>query len=330
MARPLRIEFEHAIYHVMARGNARQRIFLADDDYRKLSDGLAQTVERFGWLVMAYCWMPNHLHLFLRTPRPNLSRGMQRFLSGYANWFSRRHRQPGHLFQGRFRGELIEDASYYWNASRYIHLNPVRGKRPLAAHPAQWPWSSYPGYARRRQRQPCVAYQEILTAWQGEMGGPDAEKAYRRFVEDGLHQPPPTSPFRDAVNGWLLGSQEFVDRMRNRLQQPVHIDEVPTARRLCSLDPALVVSATAEHYGVAPDAFRRRRSNLAGRDLAAWLATQLTSATQRELAPYFGLTHPDSIRNLTRRIDAQLKTSPTLRNDVEEIRSSLHKTVNRV
>ena len=94
--------------------------------------------------------------------------------------------------------------------------------------------------------------------------------------------------------------------MRDRLQQPHHIDDVPKARRLCSLEPVLVVAAMDEDYGVDPYAFRRR-SSVVVRDLAAWLATQLTSATQRELAPYFGRTHPNSIRNLTRRIDAHRK-----------------------
>ena len=112
------------------------------------------------------------------------------------------------------------------------------------------------------------------------MGGTDAEKAYRRFVDAGLEEPP-TSPFRDAVDGRLLGSQEFVDRMRDRLQQPRHIDDVRKARRVCRLERELVVAATAEHNGVALDVFRRTRSRVAGRDLPAWLATQLTSATQR-------------------------------------------------
>ncbi len=102
------------------------------------------------------------------------------------------------------------------------------------------------------------------------------------------------------------------------------------AGNLCSLEPVLVVAATDEHYGVDPDAFRRPRGSLDGRDLAAWLATQLTSATQRELAPYFGLAHRDNIRNLSHRIDAQLKTSRTLKKDVKEIRSALQKTENRV
>ena len=129
-----------------------------------------------------------------------------------------------------------------------------------------------------------------------------ASGRWQRILRNGLGQATRAYAPRRKRQQWvayeLLGSQEFVDRMRDRLQQPHHIDDVPKARRLCSLEPVLVVAATAEHYGVHPDAFRRRRSSVADRDLAAWLATQLTSATQRELAPYFGRTHPDSIRNL--------------------------------
>ena len=77
MARPLRIEFPNAIYHVMARGNGRQRIFHADADYQRMTDGLAKTIARTGWQVFAFVWMPNHIHLFVRTPKPNLSVGMQ-------------------------------------------------------------------------------------------------------------------------------------------------------------------------------------------------------------------------------------------------------------
>jgi len=135
MARPLRIEYPGAIYHVMARGNARQTIFRDDTDRRKLLEYVEDSVVRYGWELFSFVLMPSHFHLFFRTPRPNLSRGMQRILSSYANTFARRHRRPGHLFQGRFKGELIEDESYFWNVSRYLHLNPLRGKRPLP-HPA--------------------------------------------------------------------------------------------------------------------------------------------------------------------------------------------------
>ena len=126
MPRRPRIEFEGAIYHVMARGNARQRIVGDDHDRERLLDDLRGTVLRCGWELLAFVFMENHLHLLLKTPRPNLARGMQQFLSSYAIWHGRRHRRVGHLFQGRYRAELIEDESYYWTVSRYIHLNPVR------------------------------------------------------------------------------------------------------------------------------------------------------------------------------------------------------------
>ena len=98
MGRPLRIEFPGAIYHVMSRGNARQRIFRDAGDYERLCEGLEQTVDRYGFEIFSFVCMPNHLHLLFRTPEPNLSQGMQYLLSGYANWFSSRHQRPGHLF----------------------------------------------------------------------------------------------------------------------------------------------------------------------------------------------------------------------------------------
>ena len=210
MARPLRIEFPGAIYHVMSRGNARQTVFRDDSDYQRLIKGLETVVGRLQWDLLCFVLMPNHFHLLVRTPRPNLSRGMQHLTSGYANWWSRRHRRPGHTFQGRFKSELIEDESYFWTVSRYIHLNPVRGKRPLADHPCDWPWSSYPGYDRRRRCVGWVAYEALHSAWRGESGGNDPEAAYRRFVEQGLARAP-ANPFQSA-GAWLAAGQPDVHR----------------------------------------------------------------------------------------------------------------------
>lgn len=329
MARPLRIEFSGAIYHVMSRGNARQRIFRDARDYQRLCKGLEQTVDRFGVEVFCFVCMPNHLHLLLRTPEPNLSRAMQYLLSGYANWFSHRHQRPGHLFQGRFKGELIEDESYFWTASRYIHLNPVRGKRPLVEHPRDWKWSSYPGYDRRDKRVRWVAYERLYSAWQGEMGGVNVESAYRRFVEAGLAEPP-ANPFQEAAHGWLLGSQQFIDRIKRLMKEPQHPDEVPSARRLGNLPMAAVIGAVADYFGTTPAAFACRRSTASGRDVAAWLARRLTSATLRELAEPFGLRHPDSVSNLVRRANAAINQSRRLQQDVATIQNSLTKTENRV
>jgi putative transposase len=140
MPRRLRIEYDDPIYHVMSRGNARQDIVHDDDDRRRLLDDLGHAVERSGWMVLSFVVMTNHLHLLLRTPKPNLARGMQAFLSAYAAWAARRRRRPGHVFQGRYQAEMIEDETDHWTVSRYIHLNPIRAG--LVARPESWEWSS--------------------------------------------------------------------------------------------------------------------------------------------------------------------------------------------
>ena len=329
MARPLRIEYPGAIYHVMARGNGRQAIFHSDDDYGRINDGLAKTVGRTNWQVMAYVWMPNHIHLFVQTPQPNLSKGMQYLLSGYANWYAKRHQRTGHLFQGRFKAELVEDESYFWTLSRYVHLNPVRGKRPLVTHPRDWNWSSYNGYCDKRKQQEWVAYEQVLSAWKGEMGGAQPERAYRRFVESGIDQPP-KSPMADALDGWLIGSEAFLARVKKLLKQPAKIDQVPKAKRLNGLTVENVIDTVAMHFGTTANSYRARRSLASGRDLAAWIAHRKTTATLRELAVYFGLSHPDSVSNLIRRTERDLVKSDQAAKDVVAIEALLAKTVNRV
>jgi hypothetical protein len=266
--------------------------------------------------------MPNHIHLFFRTPLPNLSKGMQYLLSGYANWYAKRHRRPGHLFQGRFKGELIEDDGYFWNVSRYLHLNPTRGKRPLVEHPRDWPWSSYCGYARQANRLDWIGYDLVYQAWQGEMGGKHPQAAYRKFVESGLGHSP-ANPFDEAKEGWLLGSQDFVERVKQMLEKPRQLDQVRQARQLL-LTSGEVIKATADYYGVSPDSYATRRSRAPGRDLAAYLAHRNTTATLRELSGMFGLSHPDSVSNLSRRAEQSLARSKTLRADLVNITNILN------
>ena len=126
----------------MARGSGRQDIVQDDADRGRLVACLERTVRRSGWSLYAFVFLTNHLHLVLQTPRPNLAKGMQLFLSSYANGWARRHRHCGHLFQGRYRTELVEDETYLWVLTRYVHLNPVRAG--LAATPEAWIWFELP------------------------------------------------------------------------------------------------------------------------------------------------------------------------------------------
>jgi len=316
MPRRLRIEFEGAIYHLMARGNGRQQIVQDDQDRQRLLDDLRRTVLRCGWVLLAFVFMGNHLHLLIRTPRPNLARGMQQFLSSYALWYGRRRRRVGHLFQGRYRAELIEDETYYWTVSRYLHLNPVRAG--LVERPAAWRWSSYPGYAKASARLPWVAHDVLLSAWRGEHGGSDPARAYRRFVEAGLRNPPP-SPFREAFGGWVLGSERFLARLRE-LAGPVASDPpVPEARQLAGRDPEAIFEAVCGHYSLDRSALARRGDPHIARAVAAWLCRRHCEVPLHELSPRLGLSRADRVPNLTRRIDARLRSHPQLADELQRL-----------
>ena len=169
MARRLRLQYPGAIYHLMAHGNDRQEIVRDDVDRGRLQDDLGKAAIRCSWRVYACVIMSNHVHIVLKTPESNLARGMQAFLSGYANVWARRHKFSGHVFQGRYRTELVEDETYLWTVTRYVHLNPVRAG--MVEHPTAWAWSSYSGYAHRARRLEWLAYDDLLASWTGALMG---------------------------------------------------------------------------------------------------------------------------------------------------------------
>ncbi len=141
MARPLRLEFPEALYHLTARGNARQEIFLDDQDRRAFLGLLGREVEQQRWRCHAYCLMDNHYHLLVETPEGRLAGGMRRLNGVYTQGFNRRHERVGHLFQGRYRSIVVDQESYLLELSRYVVLNPVRAG--MVKRVEEWAWSSY-------------------------------------------------------------------------------------------------------------------------------------------------------------------------------------------
>ncbi len=126
MARPLRIEYPGACYHVINRGNQRQTVFHNPVHYSMFIEKLGVFSQEYGVKVNCFCCMPNHFHLYLQTRETNLSRFMQSFLTSFTVSINRLRRTSGHVFQGRFKSQLVEDELYRSKLSRYIHLNPVR------------------------------------------------------------------------------------------------------------------------------------------------------------------------------------------------------------
>lgn len=256
-----------------------------------------------------------------KNPRTEPFRGHAVLARRNANWWCRRHAHDGHLFQGRFKGERVEDETYFWTVSRYIHLNPVRAG--LVEHPADWPWSCYPGYARRRRRVAWISHDTLLSAWQVEFGGSDAARAYRGFVEQGIENPP-AFPFQHALHGWIRGSRKFADCPRSRRLNRDEEPENPHDRQLRRLDVSLVWAAVANHDGIDPEVLgQRSRNPEIIRSVAAWLAKRHTATTLRELASWLGLGRAQNASSLTRRVDESLTKSKALRRTIQEIQTQL-------
>ncbi|NEV64919.1 transposase [Thiorhodococcus minor] len=215
MARPLRIEFAGALYHVTARGNERRSIFLGnlDDDRRAFLEILTSTCERFRWICHAYCLMTNHYHLVVETPEANLSLGMRQLNGVYTQQVNRTHGRAGHLFQGRFKGILVERDSYLLELARYVVLNPVRADMVRA--PGDWPWSSYRATVGEAPALPFLETDGLLRAFADDRA--EAVAGYRRFVAEGVGAP---SLWRELKSQIYLGSEAFVERTQPEPRQP--------------------------------------------------------------------------------------------------------------
>jgi REP element-mobilizing transposase RayT len=222
MARPLRIEIAGALYHVTSRGNARQPIFLDDDDRRLFLHRLGQVVQAHRWRCPAYCLMTNHYHLLVETPRADLSRGMQRLNASYAQGFNTRHERVGHVLQGRFTAVLVEQDGHQLELARYVVLNPVRAG--MVATPEEYPWSSL---RATLGLDPVPAWLESASV----LAGFGSRARYLEFVHAGIGRDSPWSGLR----GPTLGSEEFLRSLARRVESGA--PEVPRRQRCASRPP---------------------------------------------------------------------------------------------
>jgi len=321
MARPLRIEFEGATYHVMSRGNRRDVIVRDDWDRRRWVEWLERVAERCRWQLFAYCLLDNHYHLFLRTPLANLSSGMLALGGSYTSYYNRRHRLAGHLFQGRYKAHLVEDGHHFDQISRYIHLNPVRAG--LAARAELWPWSTCAGYYRAGDALDWVDYSEVLKGFGKRI--PAARRQYRRFMEAGLGPDTP-SPFADAAHGFLVGAEPWVARIRELLRAGPAPKQVPAFHRLSRVPVRRIARAVASYYGVSPRHFARRYQSDAARMIFAHLARHEGQAKLGELVDWLGLKSAGSVHSLLNRCRQALSRSAPLRRDVRTVIAKLRKT----
>ena len=248
MARPLRIEFPGALYHLTARGNAGQDIFLGARDSQRFLDLLGEVATRLRWRCIAYCLMTNHYHLVVETPAPNLSHGMRQLNGRYTQAFNFRHQRDGHLFQGRYQAILIDREAYLKEVCRYVVLNPVRAG--LAPDVRAWRWSSYRatlasgraatgqggqgGRNRAGAAPDWLAVRDLLALF---AEAPEAAaQIYAGFVAEGAGgaagAPEGRTGLWDRLEGQIyLGAAGFAEAMRARIGAKGEASEIPRVQR---------------------------------------------------------------------------------------------------
>lgn len=306
MARPLRIEYAGALYHVISRGNEQRPIVMTDGDRRRRLDWLRRTIEYYGWRLHAFVLMDNHEHLFVETPEPNLSAGMQYLNGSYTSYFNRRVGRVGHLFQGRFKAHLVDEQGYFQGVSRYIHLNPVRAA--LVQRPADYLWSSYAGYVHASQALKWVTYDRVLLDF-GPGGDAARRRRYAQYVES-IDDEPASSPFAAAVEGLILGSQDFVKRIREMLSNRTADRAMPTLGRLRQR-PSLeaIVAAASTELGPGSEHWTAgRRSNSGNRAVVAYLCRCRYGYSSTEIATALGFVSISSVSRSVRHVETNMRS----------------------
>lgn len=224
MARPLRIEFAGAPYHVTSRGDRQEAVFVTDSDRIAFLEILGQLVENYNWLIHAYCLKDNHCHLLIETPDGNLSKGMRQLNGIYTQTHNRNTHRVGHVFQGRYKAILVQKESYLLELARYIVLNPVRARMVRKA--GDWTWGSYSDTAGLREAPVWLHTDWLLSAFGRRLSS--ARKKYLQFMDEGRNQPFPRESLRNQV---FLGSDAFVDKIHLRIDEDRDLNEIPKSQR---------------------------------------------------------------------------------------------------
>jgi REP element-mobilizing transposase RayT len=285
MARPLRISYEGAVYHVTARGNERKNIVIDDDDRRRFVKVLLDVVDQFEVILYAWVLMDNHYHLLLETPKANLSLAIRHLNGVYTQGFNRYHKRAGHLFQGRFKSILVEKEAYLLELCRYVVLNPVRAA--MASHPREWLWGSYRTTSGEEECPKWLEADWLLS--QLGRGREQSRESYRKFVEAGIDRD--ESPWSDLKSQIYLGGEDFLEGAKKYIEKMKDAREIPEIqRRPTVLRWEELLGQVGKHYGLEPGElvrFTRRPSE--ARRVAIYLSRRILGLKLNEISDKFGM-----------------------------------------
>ncbi|MCP3872704.1 MAG: hypothetical protein GY699_06045, partial [Desulfobacteraceae bacterium] len=288
MARQWRIEFKGAYYHVMSRGIDGRDIAASIEDKQLFISVIEEMADRFETKIHAWVLMSNHYHLLIETPKPNLSKSMQWFGATFTRRYNVKHRRWGHLFQGRFKSLLIQDDTYLFRLSCYIHQNPLRAK--LVTRLAEYPWGSYRAYAYGDPSPEWLSTDLILSL----MDKKNPHKAYRDSVQTYAGEKKKIS--EDIHLGIAVGTREFATQIKTRFLPDQPHDEIPQQKPSKTDYDIPKLLKSASHIlkcdiKAFKDAARIQKSDKINRDLLVYMLWRTGAFTNKEIGKYLGITY---------------------------------------
>ena len=325
MARPLRIHYPGAYYHITCRGNERKNIFLDDQDYQNFLEKISLSLEIYTVSLLAYVCMPNHFHLLVTTPEGNLSEFMRHFNISYTSHFNHRYRRVGHLYQGRYKAFLIEADNYLLEVSRYIHLNPVR-KKLFAGKSIEEKWeallkhrySSLWGYFSLRKRNAFVDYEDIL----GYMGRDNRKgrSNYRQFVRWGIVEKI-DNPLEIGRGHGVVGGDDFIEWVRGKFAREGKAErEQPALRELLrEKKPEELIDHYAQMMGKERGELCNRGRKTVDRSMLMEALYRYCKLTQCEIGRLVGGIDYSAVSQARKRLQIRMEREPQLRKRFDKL-----------
>jgi REP element-mobilizing transposase RayT len=322
MARPLRIEYPDAWYHVMNRGRRGEDIFADDQDYKMFTELLKETSEMWNVRIAAYCLMPNHYHMLIQTPNANISRSMRHLNGVYTQRYNSRHQYDGQLFRGRYKSILIDTDSYLLQVVRYIHRNPLKAN--LTENIDKYKWCSHKGYSSIAKKWNWLHKDYILSLL--SKNRKDWLRYYRKWVsvdeEDEVSQ-------KLSSGKWpvCIGTQAFIDKVKEKYGSKKINKEIPSSREMLP-DAKLIVDAVCRFYGVdRKDIIKKRRGQKnEARNAAIYLTRKLRLDTFTEIGKLYGIDNDRTVRSVCVRMSKALNSDKKIAEKMNKLKNLIEKS----
>jgi len=326
MARPLRIEYPDAIYHVISRGIRKDNIYYENKDKDKFLYKLKETKEKYNLKIFSYCLMVNHYHLLIRTPKSNLTKAMHYLNASYTNWFKAKHDIVGPIFQGRYKSILVEDESYLLTLSSYIHLNPLRAEK--VEYLKDYKYNSYNEYINKTENN-LVDKNLLLSKFE------DIER-FKEFIyewyehnKDWQNDDNNEKELREKIYGinGFLGSKNFADRILKKYKKN---NKEKKYNEYSNISNNEIKKEDIEKIMIKK--FKIKKSRLYSksygndyRNMFIYLLKKYTDLKLKEIGLMFDIKYK-SVSKQAKRFEKKINKNIKLKNKYENIKKELVKT----